>query len=130
MKKGRIYEYIAISREGQLLSEKTSQEIEENYTRCHWCYMHGKLEHKVGFDCFLIENSFDQDKLKEKHRGKTGVYRCKIIIDNEYEICIFYYWTPKEIDSRDTQHGLLVLENDEDARKYALKCYMEKKSFI
>lgn len=131
MKKGKkVYKCIAITNDNNLCIPPDEKVENGNYTFCDGCHLHGELESIVGYDCFLIESSFNLDKIDKGlyfKRGKTGIYRCKIFLNGKYENCIFYYW---QLETLRMQKGLLVLENDENARKYALKCYTEKKWFI
>ena len=75
-------------------------------------YLHGKIEEIVGYD---IINHIDPIPTED------GIYSAEVVFNNtEYE-CTMYVWNLKT-----HVRGLVVLNNDEESKKYAKMCYKSK----
>jgi hypothetical protein len=92
-------------------SQEKNFDIKKRY---RGTYLHGQLEDKKGYDIFSFER---------KQQFKEGIHEIKI----DGEDCSFFLWkSGKLYDWR----GFLILSKDQEARKHALKHYLNKTSFL
>lgn len=124
---------------------KLSQDIQESYG---W-YLHGELEKLLDYDLGSIynleefpENLIDSaiinnDEIKYIKKSRfNGIYPVEVL--GVESPCIGYFWIVREKNETidgvpyETwyQRGLVVLEGDIKGKKYAEKCYKEKRENI
>lgn len=130
----------------------TPQDIQES---CGW-YLHGELEDILDYDlgsiynleefpenlidtCIISSIGSNTDKMKHVKKSHfDGIYPVKVL--GIKEPCIGYFWIVDEedrifIDYNENsisyktwqQRGLVVLESDIEGKKYAEKCYQERR---
>ena len=98
----------------KIIPDTEKYEDVENVGRIAYCYLHGKLQDVVGYDCFGFQNS----GLEKSEAGyikssslEDGVYECEF----ENKLCTFFYWKN---------------HNDTEAYNYAKDCYEKKVSSL
>jgi len=88
-----------------LFKMEVNNDIPKGFYRQPWTYLHGELEDKYGHDIFYLDKEVTFNK---------GIHT--ILVNGE--LCNFYLWFKDHILT-----GLLVLVDDKEGNKYALKCY-------
>lgn len=101
--------------------------IKEGHKPVYISYLHGKLEHEVGYDigvCLNAENIVIYNPNGNQYKVVEGIYPVKVVdYDNP---CTAYLWN--DIDNR--PRGLIVDNEDVEATKYAIKKYNEKSDWL
>ena len=89
-----------------------------HYSGGSYIYLHGKLEDINGFDLVCMDFEPTRD----------GIFPIEVILvdGTKYEDCTLYIWDVYEVFNNGHQHGLIVLNNDDEANAYAKKCYENK----
>lgn len=104
-------------------------------------YLHGKLEHLVGYDIVYVpypESILEIENSQERWQKRTtairehiseGVHDVVVKADGkEYKAKAYVYHNPE----RDLHalRGLIVLESDEKSVEYAKECYENRKCLL
>lgn len=116
MKNETIYTIVPDTIDGNYIGDYKHEDV----VRASWCYLHGDLEDKVGYDIFsmlraeLKPEQIDEKWLSDEFPG--GIYQCVCM----GEPCTFFRW------KTDKWRGLVVLNSDKESYEYASKCYEER----
>jgi|LakMenE18May11ns_1017448.scaffolds.fasta_scaffold9607595_3 hypothetical protein len=93
----------------------------EDVVRASWCYLHGELEEKNGYDIFsLLKSELTPEEIDERWLSDKlgdGIYSC-ICFDKP---CTFFRWSNGRRFC-----GLVVADSDIEFYNYAMKCYKKK----
>ena len=83
-----------------------------------WIYLHGKIQDINGFDLVCMDFQPTRD----------GIFPIDVILvdGTKYE-CTLYIW---DVNTNFHQHGLIVLDDDDEGIAYAKKCYETKPKCI
>ena len=128
---GKLKKLIADNTEIEIIPSDSSVDITENDGRLGYTYLHGQLEHEVGFDIFYIKDFknagfkrregntsyIDEDKTKSgtytfTHNGKAGT---------------LFLWV---INEGGLMYKGLAVYDDKESYGHAKKKYAEKSSLI
>lgn len=101
------------------------------YTNC--VYLHGIVEHAIGYDIVLCMNPEDFKKLPYydnciKIDINDGIYHCEV--DGYAGECTAYIWHRNIFGNGSENVGLIVDATDKTAVQYAEEKYKEKSSII
>lgn len=81
-----------------------------------YIYLHGKIEEIVGYDII--------DRIDPIPR-EDGIYLVEVVFNNTAYECTMYIWNLKT-----RVRGLVVLNDDEESKKYAKICYDSKVEYL
>jgi hypothetical protein len=111
-----IYTIVPETIDGESIGDYTREEL----VRASFCYLHGELQDRVGFDIFnMIRSELEPGQRNDyvlTDEFGSGIYSCICM----GEPCTFFRW------KRLHYKGLVVLNTDKDAYEYASKCYEER----
>lgn len=97
-----------------------------HYSGGSFIYLHGKLQDINGFDLVCMDFEPTRD----------GIFPIEVILADgtKYEDCTLYMWDVNAELIRENghihQHGLIVLNDDDEGNAYAKECYDKKVLYI
>ena len=111
-----IYTIVPETIDGKSVEDYTREEL----VRASFCYLHGDLQDRVGYDIFnMLRAELKPEQINENWLSDEfaeGIYQCVCM----GEPCTFFRW------KRMHYKGLVVLNADKESYEYASKCYEER----